>query len=222
MVINLPANPESLKIDTDRTALIVVDMQNAFARKGGMLDLVARFDEEKANRTIAADKKVLDAFRRKGMKVVFLRMTYKEDLSDAGGPDSPHYYKQSGRIAMRENPDVKFLIEGTWDWDIIDELKPQPGETIVNKPRYSGFVKTDLDDILKAADIKYLVFIGIATNVCVESTLRDAFFRDYFPILVGDGCANVGPDFIQEATVFNVSTMFGWVTSTDELVKSLG
>jgi len=123
---------------------------------------------------------------------------------------------------MRQHPEWKgrFLTTSTWDWEIIDELQPLAGDIIINKSRYSGFVNTELDNVLKTRNIKYVVFIGIATNVCVESTLRDAYFHEYFPVLVSDACVNIGPDFIQEATIWNVTSVFGWVTTTDDLIKA--
>jgi len=223
MEVVIPAKPEPITLDIARTALIVVDMQNAFAKKGGMLDVLGAFSEARANRAIANDKRIIEAFRRKRMKIIYLRMTYGPDLADAGGPESPNYWKQGGRVAMRQHPEWKgrFLTTGTWDWEIINELEPQLEEIIINKSRYSGFVRTELDTVLKTHNIKYIVFIGIATNVCVESTLRDAYFHEYFPVLVSDACGNIGPDFIQEATVWNVTSVFGWVTTSDDLVKAL-
>ena len=223
MEANIPAEPEPISLDTERTALIVVDMQNAFAKKGGMLDILGAFNEVRANLAIINSKRIIEVFRHKSMPVIYLRMTYGPDLAGAGGPDSPNYWKESGLRAMRQRPEWKgkFLTIDTWDWEIIDELKPLPVETVINKSRYSGFVKTELDSVLKSHKIKYIVFIGIATNVCVESTLRDAYFHEYFPVLVGDACSNIGPDFIQEATIWNVTSVFGWVTATDSLIEAL-
>lgn len=223
MEVLVQAKPGPIKLDIERTALIVVDMQNAFCKKGGMFDTLGRFDEAKAKRVIETDKKVIEASRRGGIKVIYLRATYRPDLANAGGPESPNYWKELGVVAMREHPEWKgrFITIGTWDWEIVDELKPQPEDIVVNKNRYSGFPNTELNAILQTLDIKYLVFLGIATNVCVESTIRDAFFHEYFPIMVSDGCGTYSPDFIQEATIFNVSEMFGWVTTSDDLVKAL-
>jgi len=223
MEVVVPAKPEAITLDDTRTALIVVDMQNAFAKKGGMFDVLGAFNEDRAKRAIANGKKIIEAFRHKGMKIIYLRMTYGPDLAEAGGPESPNYWKQGGLVAMRQHPEWKgrFLTIGTWDWEIIDELKPLPGEIIVNKSRYSGFVSTELDTALREHNIKYIVFIGIATNVCVESTLRDAYFHEYFPLLVSDACGNTGPDFIQEATIWNVTSVFGWVTTSSDLVQAL-
>lgn len=223
MEISVTAEPEPIKLDTARTALIVVDMQNSFCKKGGLFDYMGRLNEAKAKRVIEVDKQVIEAFRHKGMKIIYLRMTYAPDLSDAGGPESPSYWKESGLVAMREHPELKgkFLTLGSWDWEIVDELRPVPDDITVNKSRYSGFVRTELDEVLKKHDIKYLVFIGLFTNVCVESTLRDAFFHEYFPVLVRDACGHTGPDFIQDATVWNVQSVFGWVTTAGDLIKSL-
>ncbi len=223
MEVIVPAEPEPIRVGIDRTALIVVDMQNSFCKKGGLFDYLGRLNEAKAKNIIEVDKQVIEAFRNKGIKIIYLRMTYGPDLAGSGGPESPNYWKESGLAAMRDNPELKgkFLTIGTWDWEIVDELKPEPDDVTVNKSRYSGFVKTELDDILKKHNIKHLVFIGLFTNVCVESTLRDAFFHDYFPLLVSDACSNTGPDYAQDATIWNVTSVFGWVTTTADLIKSL-
>ncbi len=221
--IIIPAEPEPIKLDIDRTALIVVDMQNAFCTKDGMFDVMSRLDEAKTKAVIETDKKVIEASRSRGIKIIYLRMTYDSDLADAGGAESPNYWKEGGIKAMREHPEWKgkFLTIDTWDWQIIDDLKPQPADIVVNKNRYSAFVNPEFDSILRKNNLKHLIFIGIATNVCVESTLRDAYFHEYFPLLVSDACGNTGPDYIQEATIWNVSRVFGWVTTSDDLVKAL-
>jgi ureidoacrylate peracid hydrolase len=223
MKVSLPARPDALALDIERTALIVVDMQNSFCKKGGIFDYLGVLDETKVKSVIDNDKKIIEVCRRKGIRVVYLRMGYRPDLSDAGGKESPNYHKELGLVAMREHPELngKFLIRGTRDWEIIDELKPHPGDIIVDKHRYSGFVGTGLNTILKTFNIKYLLFIGLATNVCVESTLRDAYFHEYFPVLISDGCGNIGPEFIQEATVWNVTEVFGWVTLYRDFISSL-
>ncbi len=222
MGVVVQAEPEPIEIDVRRTAIIVVDMQNAFCRKEGMLDVLGKLDEVKADRVIEADKKVIEAARSAGIKIVYLRMAFRPDLSDAGGPESPHYWKSNVVRRMHENPEImgKFITQGSWDAEIVDELKPEPEDIVVDKNRYSGFPNTELDAILRTHNIKYLVFLGIATNVCVESTLRDAFFSEYFPILVNDGCGNGGPDYTQDATIWVVSELFGWVTTSSDLVQA--
>jgi ureidoacrylate peracid hydrolase len=223
MEVTLLTKPEPIKLDINRTALIVVDMQNTFCKKGGLFDYLGQLDEMKVARIIDTDKKIINVCRSRGIKILYLRMGYRPDLSNAGGPESPNYTKELGAAAMRRHPELKgkFLIIGSWDWQIIDELKPQPGEMVVDKQRYSGFVNTELDSILRTYNIKYLLFVGLATNVCVDSTLRDAYFHEYFPILISDGCGNIGPEFTQEATIWNVTEVFGWVTTCHDLVKAL-
>jgi len=223
MNVNLPARPEPVKLDINRTALIVIDMQNSFCKKGGIFDYLGVLDEARVKAVIDRDKQVIEACRRRGVRVVYLRMGYRPDLSNAGGEASPNYHKELGLVAMRRHPELhgRFLIKGTRDWEIIDELEPRPGDIIVDKHRYNGFVDTDLDAILGTYNIKYLLFIGLATNVCVESTLRDAYFHEYFPILVIDGCGNIGPEFTQQSTVWNVTEVFGWATTCRDLVDAL-
>jgi ureidoacrylate peracid hydrolase len=218
----LSAKPKSLEIDLARTALIVVDMQNAFACKGGMLDRRGS-DLSGAPLVIGNNAAILAAARRAGIKVVYLQMGYRADLSDAGGKESPNWEKEYALRTMRQNPELrgKILTEDSWDFEFADGLQPQKGEMVVKKTRYSGFVGTPLDSILRTDGIKYLFFTGIASNVCVESTIRNAFFLDYWPILISDATLPSGPAFLQEATIHNVMTFFGWVSSTGEVVKAL-
>jgi len=222
MEISVVAEPEAITLDTGKTALIVVDMQNAFCKPGGMMDHFGIYNEEMTNRVISVCQQVVAVSREKAIPIFYLRMSYGLDVDADLGPESPFYWKEKGLEAIRRNPELagRFLTAGTWDVEIIDELKPEPGDTIIDKSRFSGFVRTRLDAALQAAGIKYLLFAGLYTNVCVESTLRDAFFHEYFPVLISDGCGNMGPDYIQEATTWNVQSVFGWVTTADNLIKS--
>jgi len=97
----------------------------------------------------------------------------------------------------------------------------QPGDIVIRKQRYSGFAGTKLDTVLKTYHIKYCIYTGVATNVCVESTLRHGFFLEYWPILVSDAADNAGPEFTQQATLWNVETLFGWVIDTQSLLDGL-
>jgi ureidoacrylate peracid hydrolase len=223
MEVVVAAKPEPVRLGVERTALIVVDMQNAFCKKGGLFDYLGVLDETKVKHIIERDRQVIEVCRKRGIKVIYLRMGYRPDLSDAGGQESPNYHKERGLVAMRGHPELKgkFLIVGTWDWEIIDELKPRPDDIVVDKHRYSGFTNTELDNILRTYNIKHLLFIGLATNVCVESTLRDAYFHEYFPVLISDSCGNIGPESTQEATIWNVSEVFGWVITCQDLAKAL-
>ena len=218
----LNARPEPLAVDLKRTALIVVDMQNAFASKGGMFDL-AGFDISGAAPAIEVNKRLLAAARETGLAVVHLQMTIKPDLSNAGDAASPNYRKELGMRMMRERPELagKLLIENTWDWQFVDALMPAPGEHVVRKSRYNGFIRTDLESHLRAKNIRHLLFTGIATNVCVESTARHAFFAEFWPILVEDAMNNSGPDFNRQATLWNFEHVFGWVTHSRDVLAML-
>ncbi len=218
----LDAKPNPLEVDFKKSAIVVVDMQNAFATKGGMLD-IARVDITDASRVIRTIRSLIAASRQNTVAVVYLRMAYKPDLSDSGGPNSPNFHKELAMTLMCSRPELKgkVLTEGTWDAEIVDDLAPQPGDLIITKTRYSGFAGTPLDSQLRMRGIQYLFFAGIATNVCVESTLRDAYFHDYWPILLRDAAMPAGPPTAHEATVFNVESFFGWTMTTQELVSQL-
>ncbi len=218
----IEAKPEPLDINLDEAAVVVVDMQNAFASKGGMLDL-AGLDISGARRAIEATQRVLHAAREAGVKIIYVRMAYQTGLGDAGGPLSPNYQKELAMVQMRAKPEYydKLLTAGSWDAEIVRELTPEPGDHVVIKTRYSGFAGTTLDAYLKSHNLRYLFFTGIATNVCVESTARDAYFNEYWPILVEDAMNHSGPDFVREATLWNFEHVFGWLTTCRNLIAAL-
>lgn len=218
----IPAEPSPLTVALDRTAVLVVDMQNAFASPGGMLDL-AGVDITGARDAVFNARLVVDAARRAGIPVVYLAIGYPEDRATAGGPDSPHPLKELALCLMRDRPELdgKLLTWGTWDAEIVDDLKPLPGEAVIHKARYSGFAGTNLDSILRTRGIRNLLMVGIASNVCVESTLRDAYFNEYWPVLVEDATMPAGPPGVQEATVYNVKTFFGWVSKAEDVATAL-
>jgi len=218
----LQARPAPIELDPAQTAVIVVDMQNAFASKGGLFDL-AGLDISGAAAAIEATQRVIDAARAAGIPLVFLQMTYSPDLSDAGGPDSPNYQKELGLIMMRQRPELagKLLVRGSWDWQIVEALTPKDGDMVVEKSRYDGFTRTGLAETLRRLGVRNLLFTGIAANICVESTARHAFFEEFWPILVEDAVNHAGPDFNRQATVWAFEWVFGWVTQTEDIVAAL-
>lgn len=218
----LEAEPEPLEIDLQRTALIVIDMQNAFVSKGGFLDLIGEVDISNAQKIIEPIKKITTAARAKGCKVIHFAEVLSPDLRDSGGPNSPFWYIVP-LTTYREHPEWqdKLIFRGTWGADIIQELKPQQGDIFIEKPRYSAFFGTNLDTILKTYSIKYLVFVGATTEICVETSIRDAFHLEYFPILVSDATVNSGAPFVKEATIYNVKICFGWVTTTENVLRAM-
>jgi ureidoacrylate peracid hydrolase len=220
--VTLPARPDHLEVVLEETALIVVDMQNAYLSKGGYLDLVG-FDVSKAPEVIAATKTVIDACRAAGIKIIFLQNGFEPELREASNPASPVYHKSNALKYMRAHPQYngKLITKGTWDFELVQELRPHPDETVINKARYSGFAGTTLDMMLRAHRINALLIAGVNTNVCVESTLRDAYHREYFAVLVADATYQSGPSMMMDATVFNVEKFFGWVSTVDEVCRAL-
>lgn len=221
--VTLPARPENLPLDPKAAALLVVDMQNAYASPGGYLDL-AGFDVGGAAGVIERIAVLVEAARRAGVTVVFFKNGWDPDYAEAGGPGSPNWWKSNALKTMREKPELqgKLLAKGTWDYALVDRLQPQPGDIVIEKPRYSAFYNTALDSMLRARGIRTLAFCGIATNVCVESTLRDGYHREFFGVLIEDATHQAGPPFLQEATVYNVEKFFGWVCTAADFCGAVG
>ncbi|WP_336954039.1 MULTISPECIES: pyrimidine utilization protein B [unclassified Acinetobacter] len=217
----LKAEPESIQLAPEQTALIVIDMQNAYTSIGGYLDL-AGFDVSTTQPVVANIKKSIDAAHIAGIQVIYFQNGWDEQYVEAGGIGSPNFHKSNALKTMRKNPDLqgKLLAKGGWDFALIDELKPQPQDIVIEKSRYSGFFNTALDSSLRTRGIRNLVFVGIATNVCVESTLRDGFFLEYFGIALKDACYQAGPQSAQEAALYNIKTFFGWVSDTESFVQT--
>ncbi|HBS0955495.1 pyrimidine utilization protein B [Klebsiella pneumoniae] len=221
-MITLPARPESLTFAPQQSALIVVDMQNAYASQGGYLDL-AGFDVSATRPVIDNINTAVAAARAAGMLIIWFQNGWDDQYVEAGGPGSPNYHKSNALKTMRQRPELqgKLLAKGGWDYQLLDELTPQEGDIVLPKPRYSGFFNTPLDSILRSRGIRHLVFTGIATNVCVESTLRDGFFLEYFGIVLEDATHQAGPAFAQQAALFNIETFFGWVSDVESFCHAL-
>ena len=228
-VVAVDAKPEPISIDVARTAVVVVDMQNDFGAEGGMFAR-ARIDILPIRNVIGPTKEVLTAARKVGLKVVYLKMEFRPDLSDAGPPDSPNWIKHKPlrvgeRVTAPDGTEGRILVRDTWNTEILSELRPLPGDIIVSKHRYSGFHGTDLDAILRRLGIKYLVFTGCTTSVCVESTMRDAMFSDYCCVLLRDCTAeSIGaglPRSNHEASLLVLQVLFGWVSESAGLIRAL-
>jgi ureidoacrylate peracid hydrolase len=221
--LTLAARPEPIAFDASATALIVVDMQNAYTTKGGYLDL-AGFDVSGTGPVVAQIARAVAAARAAGIRIVWFQNGWDPDYVEAGGPGSPNWHKSNALKTMRARPGMneRLLARGTWDYALVDALKPEPGDIVLGKPRYSGFYNTQLDSLLRAAGIRTLVFTGIATNVCVESTLRDGFFLEYFGIVLADATHQAGPPALQAGALANIETFFGWVSDVAAFEATLG
>lgn len=200
-------------VNTERTAVIVVDMQNVFCKPDGAL-----YVPNTAN-IIEPIKQLTALAREAKMPVIYLRHIVRGDGSD------------SGRMKdMYPNTD-EILKRGTHGVEIIDELAPVPGDIIVDKLFYSGFHDTDLDTILRIHDINTVIICGTVTNVCCETTVRDAVHREYKVIFLSDGNAAMDyPDMgfgavsaeeIQRITLTAISYEFGQVATTADTMKEI-
>jgi ureidoacrylate peracid hydrolase len=222
-MVTLPARPEPLRLAVAQTAVVVIDMQNAYASPGGYVDL-AGFDIAGAAATIEKIATVLKTARAAGVQVIYLQNGWDPDYVEAGGPGSPNWHKSNALKTMRARPELngQLLARGGWDYALVDRLAPQPGDISLHKTRYSAFFNSQLDQTLRARGIRNIVFVGIASNVCVESTLRDGFHLEYFGVMLEDATHHLGPDFIQQATIYNVEKFFGWVSTVADFCGSFG
>src|SRR5438094_8552787 len=227
-MVTLNAKPEPIAIDPARSAVIVVDMENDFAAKGGMFDR-AGVDVSGAQKAIGPTAKVLAAARQAGLKIVYLKMGYRPDLSDLGATDSVNRTRHlkfgvGQKIQTPDGRESRLLIRDTWDTDIVPELKPQASDIVIYKTRFSGFYQTDLDATLKKFGIKYLIVTGVTTSICVESTVRDAMFRDYLCVMLRDCMSEpIGHDLPRtnhEASLLNAEVLLGWVSDSEQFVKA--
>lgn len=225
----IPARPSAFNLSPQSSAVIVVDMQNDFADSQGMFAR-AGIPVDEIRAVVEPTRRVLDAARRHGVLIVYLVMQFNEDLSNAGSTDAPNRQRHIAigvgqQIVAPDGSGSRVLIRDTWNTRILDELAPQPDDLVIPKHRYSGFFETDLDSVLREHGITSLLFTGCTTSVCVESTLRDAFYRDYRCILLTDCCAEpIGSDQTRtnhEASLTVIETMFGWTTHSSNILKSL-
>ncbi len=220
--VSVAARPAPFALDPPRTAVLVVDMENDFGAAGGLL-AHAGIDITPIRALIRPIADVVSCARAIGTTVIYLKMEFRPDLSDLGGPTSANalvhrHFGVGEAVRAPDGSDGRFLVQGTWNTAIVAELIPEAVDIVVSKHRYSGFYGTDLDVILKSRGIETLVFTGCTTSVCVESTLRDAFFRDYRCLLLADCVAEpIGAELARsnhEATLLVTELQFGWVADS--------
>ena len=227
--VAIDARPEAFELDPRSTAVIVVDMQHDFGSEGGMF-AAAGIPIHGIQGVVEPIARLLPAARRAGLTVAYLAMQFAPDLADAGGPDAPNFRKhvplRVGEAATAPDGRTgRTLVAGSWGTEILPALAPEDGDLVVPKHRYSGFYETALDASLRERAIDTLVFTGCTTSVCVESTLRDAFYRDYRCLLLEDCVAEpLGSDLARtnhEASLLVVERLFGWVGDSAALVLAL-
>lgn len=227
--ITLDAQPAPFTLEPTTSAVLVVDMQNDFGAEGGMLDRLG-IDISMIQHAIDPIANVLHVARATGIKIVYLKMGFCPDLSNLGAVDAPnrvrHLFAGVGEsMCAPDGTQSRVLIRDTWNTAILPQLAPQSDDVVIYKHRYSGFYETALDATLKQMDIKTLIVTGCTTSVCVESTVRDAMFRDYHCLLladcmgepIGDGL----PRSNHDASLLVVQLQFGWVAESAALINAL-
>lgn len=191
------------------TALLVIDMQNSFlAEKGSMAAIGMPHTELQP--AVSGCVRLSEAARAAGVPVIYTRYVYMPDYSDAG------LLPTELIPAMKE---VGALTAGSWDADIVDELEPKPGDIIIDKSRPSAFYGTRLEPVLTNLGIRSLIIAGVTTNVCVETTARDAGQRDYRVHVIRDATAEFDPARHEHALTA-IGFIFGWVTTVDEVLAA--
>lgn len=201
------------KSNPRHAALVVIDMQNDFIADEGLIAKEGR-DVSQAKEMAERLPALIKAARAAGTLVVFVRNEYTTDrnlyLSDA-------WLDQAARKREGGYTRIPVCEAGSWSGDFYGDVRPEPGEAIVTKHRYSGFHNTDLDTILRSNGIRTVVLTGVVTNVCVETTAREAFVRDYYVVLVKDGTAAYS-QADHDMTLKNVDRFFGELSTIDELI----
>lgn len=210
-------------LDLNRTALVVIDMQNDFCHPEGWLGHIG-VDVTPARAPIAPLQRLLPEARRIDMPVVWLNWGNRPDRLNLS-PAVLHVYKPSGvGIGLGDPLPISgepVLESGSWAAAVIDELRPLPGDIQVNKYRMSGFKDTELDSILRNLNVTTLLFAGVNADQCVLCTLQDANFHGYDCLLLEDCCATTSPQYCLDATLYNVRQCFGFVADSGQLVSQL-
>ena len=218
--VTIKAEPEPLSIDLDRTALLIIDMQRDFLEPGGFGETLGN-DVSLLGRAVEPIRKVLEAAREAGMLVIHTREGHRPDLSDAplAKVERGHPSKRIGA----PGPMGRILIRGEPGHDIIPELYPIPGEPVIDKPGKGAFYATDLDALLRNFGIQYLLVCGVTTEVCVNTSVREANDRGYRCVVLEDCCASYFPEFhrVGIEMIKAQGAIFGWVSNSKSAVDVL-
>ena len=219
----LQAEPQTLRLDLERTALVVVDMQNDFCHPDGWLASIG-VDVAPLSAPIAPLSRLLPALRAAGVPVLWVNWGNRPDHLNLS-PSLLHVYKPAGAGFglgdVLPGPASRVLQSGEWGAAIVAGLVAEPTDIHVDKYRMSGFWDTPLDSILRNLRIQTLLFAGVNLDQCVLCTLQDGNFLGYDTILLEDCCATNSPDFCTAATLYNVKQIFGFVTRAETLLAGI-
>jgi ureidoacrylate peracid hydrolase len=198
-----------MDITREDTALLVIDMQNGFTEAKGSMAAVG-LPHEELRRAIPGCRTLIGAARAVEVPVIYTRYVFQPGYAD-GGVLPNHIVP-----AMKE---VGSLAAGSWDAEIIDELAPADGEIVIDKSRPSSFYGTRLEPVLTNLGVHSLVMCGVTTNICVETTARDAGQRDYFVYVISDATAEFDKSRHEHALT-GIGFLFGWIGTVDDVLRA--
>lgn len=219
-MITVAAEPYEFVCEPATTALVVIDMQRDFLEPGGFGEMLGN-DVARLRRAVAPTRRVLEAFRTRGLPIVHTREGHRADLSDC-----PPSKRRRGRLATGigdRGPMGLILVRGEPGHAIVAELAPAPGEPVIDKPGKGAFYATDLDALLRERAIRSLVVSGVTTEVCVQTTVREANDRGYECLVLEDCVASYFPDLHAAALAMVTAQggIFGWVARSEPLLRAL-
>ncbi|MEM7062193.1 MAG: cysteine hydrolase [Cyanobacteria bacterium P01_B01_bin.77] len=216
--IVIPAAPYPLTLDLERTALLVIDMQNDFCTPGGWADCKG-FDVSQTQSPIRPLQTLLNGLRQTPVTIIHTREGHRPDLSDCPPHKLARSKRQNAEIGS-EGAMGRLLTRGSKSHDFVDTLQPMPGEIILDKPGKGAFVATDLDLILRQRGVRQLLLTGVTTECCVHTTLRSANDLGYECLLLEDCCASLVPEY-HRVSVEMAQVIFGWVTTSEQLLAAV-
>jgi nicotinamidase-related amidase len=219
-MLTAKAEPYDFEFDPKTTALVMIDFQRDFVYPGGFGESLGN-DTSLLLKAVPPATRVLAACRAAGMFVIHTREGHRADLSDL-----PHAKRERGNPSLHigdEGPMGRLLVRGSYGHDIVDELKPIEGEPIIDKPGKGAFYATDLDAVLKNRGIRRLVVCGVTTEVCVNTSMREANDRGYDAVVLEDCCASYFPEFQRVALemIKAQGGIVGWVSDSERFLAAL-
>ncbi|HYN92617.1 MAG TPA: isochorismatase family cysteine hydrolase [Pilimelia sp.] len=214
------ARPSPFTFDPASTALLVIDMQRDFLEPGGFGESLGN-DVSRLRRTIEPLRALLAACRAAGLPVVHTREGHLPDLSDC--PPAKLTRGAPSRRIGDPGPKGRILIRGEYGHDIVDELAPEPGEPVIDKPGKGAFYATGLADLLTGWGVRTLLVTGVTTEVCVHTTVREANDRGYECLVLADCVGSYFPEFqrVGLAMVAAQGGIFGWVGGSADVISAL-
>ena len=219
-ILSIDAEPYAFELMPAKCALLIIDMQRDFLEPGGFGEMLGN-DVSQLRRTIEPNKALLAAFRKAGLTVMHTREGHRPDLSDL--PPAKKVRGHGAKTIGDVGPMGRILIRGEPGQDIIEELYPLPGEPVIDKPGKGAFFATDLHAILQNLGITQLVVTGVTTEVCVNTTVREANDRG-FECLVPEDCVGSYFPIFQEMGLKMIKAqggIFGWVTTSSKIIDAL-